>query len=58
MSLQNSVHECESRTRLQFTLKITLRASGGIGIRDGLKIRWLNKPCGFKSHLAHHFVSV
>lgn len=29
------------------------RASGGIGIRDGLKIRWLNKPCGFKSHLAH-----
>ncbi len=30
-------------------------ASGGIGIRDGLKIRWLNKSCGFKSHLAHQF---
>ena len=36
--LQNLLHGCESRTRLQS------RASGGTGIRDGLKIRWLNKP--------------
>jgi hypothetical protein len=29
-------------------------ASGGIGIRGGLKIRWSKQPCGFDSHLAHH----
>ncbi len=34
--LQNPVHECKSRTRLQ------ARASGGIGIRGGLKIRWFH----------------
>ena len=51
--LQNPVHECESRTRLHIPLTGKW-ASGGIGIRDGLKIRWQNKPCGFKSHLAHH----
>ncbi len=34
MGLQNPVHGCESRTRLH-----ELWASGGIGIRSGLKIR-------------------
>jgi hypothetical protein len=32
-------------------------ASGGIGIRDGLKIRWSKQPCGFKSHLAHQIAT-
>ena len=28
--------------------------SGGIGILGGLKNLW-RKPCGFESHLSHHF---
>ena len=28
-------------------------ASGGIGRREGLKIPWMNNPCGFDSRLAH-----
>lgn len=47
--LQNPVHECESRTRLQLWVPrkiycVGFRASGGTGIRCGLKIRcqiWL-----------------
>lgn len=46
---QRSAKPC-TRVRISYAPP---RASGGIGIRDGLKIRWLNKPCGFKSHLAH-----
>ncbi len=36
------------------SIYLFIGASGGIGIRDGLKIRWSLRPCGFKSHLAHH----
>lgn len=25
----------------------------GIGLQDGLKIRWVNNPCGFESHPRH-----
>ena len=43
MGLQNPVHGCESRTRLQVIIMsfIRLWASGGIGIHGGLKIRAL-----------------
>ena len=32
------------------------RASVGTGRRGGLKIRWPDRPCGFKSLLAHHIL--
>ena len=28
-------------------------ADGGIGRREGLKIPWMNNPCGFDSRSAH-----
>ena len=27
---------------------------GGIGRHEGLKILWINTPCGFESHFGHH----
>ena len=35
------------------SLNYELCASGGIGRREGLKIPWINNPCGFDSRLAH-----
>ena len=37
------------------SLNYELCASGGIGRREGLKIPWMDNPCGFDSRLAHHF---
>lgn len=31
---------------------------GGIGRRDGLKIRWAVCPCGFESHLGYKYGAI